>query len=98
MESWRSLDNSPGQFARVPYQFGGGEAWRKALLVCGIASSLLYAVMIWAIRYEGYKSVSQFPSELTAIGAPTQRLWALLAPICTLLVAAFGWGIWRSAG
>jgi hypothetical protein len=29
-----------------------GEAWRKALLACGIASSLLYAVMIWAIRYE----------------------------------------------
>jgi hypothetical protein len=31
-----------------------GEEWRKALLVCGIASSLLYALMIWAIRYEGY--------------------------------------------
>ena len=75
-----------------------GEAWRKALLVCGIASSLLYAVMIWAIRYEGYSLVSQVPSELTAIGAPTERLWALLAPIYTLLVAAFGWGIWRSAG
>jgi hypothetical protein len=75
-----------------------GEAWRKALLVCGIASSLLYAVMIWAIRYEGYNPVSQVPSELTAIGAPTQRLWALLGPIYTLLVAAFGWGIWRSAG
>ena len=75
-----------------------GEAWRKALLVCGIASSLLYAVMIWAIRYEGYNPVSQVPSELTAIGAPTERLWALLAPIYTLLVAAFGWGIWRSAG
>jgi hypothetical protein len=74
-----------------------GEAWRKALLVCGIASSLLYAVMIWAIRYEGYNPVSQVPSELTAIGAPTERLWALLAPIYTLLVAAFGWGIWRSA-
>ena len=74
------------------------EAWRKALLVCGIASSLLYAVMIWAIRYEGYSLISQVPSELTAIGAPTQRLWALLAPVYTLLVAAFGWGIWRSAG
>ena len=49
-----------------------GEAWRKALLVCGIASSLLYAVMIWAIRYEGYNPVSQVPSELTAIGAPTR--------------------------
>jgi hypothetical protein len=75
-----------------------GEAWRKALLVCGIASSLLYAVMIWAIRYEGYSLVSQVPSELTAIGAPTERLWARLAPIYTVLVAAFGWGIWRSAG
>ena len=75
-----------------------GEAWRKALLVCGIASSLLYAVMIWGIRYEGYSPISQVPSELTAIGAPTQGLWARLGPIYTLLVAAFGWGIWRSAG
>ena len=54
--------------------------------------------MIWTIRYEGYNLVSQVPSELTAIGAPTQRLWALLGSIYTLLVAAFGWGIWRSAG
>ena len=75
-----------------------GEAWRKALLVCGMASSLLYALMIWGIRYEGYSLVSQVPSELTAIGAPTQPLWALLGPIYTLLVAAFGWGVWRSAG
>jgi hypothetical protein len=73
------------------------ESRRKALLVCGIASSLLYAVMIWAIRYEGYSLVSQVPSELTAIGAPTERLWAWLGPIYTVLIAAFGWGIWRSA-
>jgi pimeloyl-ACP methyl ester carboxylesterase len=71
---------------------------RRTLLACGIASSLLYALMIWAIRYEGYNLFSQVPSELTAVGAPTQRLWALLGPIYTLLVAAFGWGIWRSAG
>ena len=32
------------------------------------------------------------------MGAPTQRLWARLGPIYTLLVAAFGWGIWGSAG
>ena len=75
-----------------------GEASRKALLVCGIASSLLYALMIWTIRYEGYDLVSQVPSELVAIGAPTQRLWTMLGAIYTLLVAAFGWGIWRSAG
>lgn len=74
------------------------EAWRKTLLGCGIASSLLYAAMIWAIRYEGYNLISQVPSELTAIGAPTQRLWAVLGSIYTLLIAAFGWGVWRSAG
>lgn len=71
---------------------------RRALLVCGIASSLLYAGMIWAIRYDGYNPLSQVPSELTAIGAPTRRLWMWLGPIYTLLVAAFGWGLWRSAG
>jgi len=74
-----------------------GEAWRKALLVCGIASSLLYALMIWRIRYEGYNPASQVPSELTAIGMPTRALWMRLGWIYTLLVAAFGWGIWRSA-
>jgi hypothetical protein len=73
------------------------ENWRKALLVCGIASSMLYAAMIWGIRYEGYSLISQVPSELTAIGAPTERLWGRLGPIYTLLVAAFGCGIWVSA-
>ena len=71
---------------------------RKILLLCGIASSLLYAAMIWAIRYEGYNPISQVPSELTAIGAPTQALWARLASIYTLLVTAFGFGVWQSAG
>ena len=54
--------------------------------------------MIWGIRYEGYSLISQVPSELTAIGAPTERLWALLGPIYTLLLTAFGWGVWQSAG
>jgi hypothetical protein len=64
------------------------EGSRQALLVCGIASSLLYAAMIWAIRYEGYSPISQVPSELTAIGAPTQALWARLGWIYTMLVTA----------
>jgi hypothetical protein len=74
------------------------ERWRKALLVCGIASSVLYAVMIWGIRYEGYSPISQVPSELTAIGAPTQALWARLGWIYTVLITAFGIGVWKSAG
>jgi hypothetical protein len=40
--------------AASPRRVVSGEKWRKALLVCGIASSLLYALMIWAIRYQGY--------------------------------------------
>lgn len=71
--------------------------WLQLLLVCGIVSSLLYGAMIWAIRYEGYSLISQVPSELTAIGAPTEALWAWLAPIYTVLVAAFGFGVWKSA-
>jgi hypothetical protein len=72
--------------------------WRRAFLACGIVSSLVYGAMIWAIRYEGYSLVSQVPSELTAIGAPTRALWAQLGWIYTMLVTAFGVGLWKSAG
>ena len=83
--------------ARATVAVGRGavsrQSWRTALLACAIASSLLYGAMIWGIRYEGHSLVSQVPRELTAIGAPTQRLWTLLGPIYTLLVTAFGWGV-----
>jgi hypothetical protein len=74
------------------------DAWRKAMLLCGIASSLLYAAMIWTIRYEGYSVLSQVPSELTAIGAPTRGLWERLGWIYTVLVTVFGLGLWTSRG
>ena len=74
------------------------ESWRKALLVCGILSSLLYGAMIGAIGSEGYSRISQTPSELTAIGAPTRSLWMQLGAVYTVLVTAFGWGVWKSAG
>ena len=74
------------------------ESWRKALLVCGVLSSLLYGAMIGMIGSEGYSRISQTPSELTAIGAPTRSLWMLLGAVYTVLVTAFGWGVWTSAG
>jgi uncharacterized protein YndB with AHSA1/START domain len=73
-------------------------AWRNLLLVCGIVSSLLYAAMIWAIGYEGYNPISQVPSELTAIGAPTRTVWMWLGAVYTVLVAVFGLSLWNSAG
>ena len=72
--------------------------WRQTVLLCGIASSALFALMIWTIRYPGYSLLSQVPSELTAIGAPTQALWARLGWIYTLLITAFALGLWKSAG
>jgi|SRR5690242_6690511 uncharacterized protein DUF998 len=73
---------------------------RKALLVCGILSSLLYIVMniFVPLQWEAYSLTSQTVSELSAIGAPTRPLWVPLGIAYTLLVAAFGLGVWKSAG
>lgn len=75
-------------------------ATRGLLLLCGIFSSLLYLAMnvFIAMHWNGYSSASQTVSELAAIGAPTRPLWVSLGIVYTLLVSAFGWGVWASAG
>jgi hypothetical protein len=72
---------------------------RNLLFICGIVSSLLYIAMnvFIPMQWEAYNSASQTVSELSAIGAPTRPLWVPLGIAYTLLVAAFGWGIWTSA-
>ena len=50
-----------------------------------------------AMQWEGYSSFSQTVSELSAIGAPTRWLWVPLGVVYTLLMAAFGFGVWASA-
>jgi multimeric flavodoxin WrbA len=49
------------------------------------------------MQWESYRSVSQTISELSAIGAPTRSLWIPFAVLYTLLVTAFGWGVWTTA-
>jgi Protein of unknown function (DUF998) len=73
---------------------------RKVLLVCGIVSSLFYAGMdvIGGTRWQNYSWASQEFSSLSAIGAPSRPLHLVLNPIYTLLVIAFGLGVWWSAG
>ena len=73
---------------------------RKILLACGVLSSLLYVAMtvFVAMQWKSYSSASQTISELSAIGAPTRTLWVLPAAVYTVLVTAFGWGVWKSAG
>lgn len=73
---------------------------RKALLACGIASSLLYAGtdLLGALRYEGYRYTSQTVSELSAIGSPTRPLVVPLFMAYGSLVTAFGFGVRGAAG
>jgi len=78
----------------------GGEvqlqSTRKILLFSGILCSLVYIVanVVCAMLYEGYSSTSQTVSELSAIGAPTRPLWMALMFVYSVLVIAFGIGIW----
>ena len=76
------------------------EQLRMVLLICGICSSLLYIVMdVFAARsYEGYSYAGQTVSELIATGAPTRSVVAPLMVAYSVLVIAFGVGVWQSAG
>ncbi len=73
---------------------------RKTLLLCGILSALLYAAMLVFVPmwWPAYSSAAHTVSELSAIRAPTRSLWVSLGMLWALLYAAFGWGVWRSAG
>jgi Protein of unknown function (DUF998) len=73
---------------------------RKILLICGVASSLLYVALNIFIPalWPSYHSASQTVSELSAVDAPTRPLWILLCIPYTILVIAFSWGVWISAG
>jgi hypothetical protein len=70
------------------------------LLVCGIAASLLYiaTTIVAAMLWKGYSSASQTVSEVFAIGAPSRPLVVPLFLAYSVLVIAFGLGVWRSAG
>jgi hypothetical protein len=74
--------------------------WRKALLGCGVAATLLYFGMdlLAASLYGGYSYTDQTISELSAIGAPTRSLWIPLAFVYSVLTIACGFGVWASAG
>jgi len=69
---------------------------RKALLFCGVLSSLLYVLanVLGAMRWEGYSSISQTISELSAIGAPSRSLWVPLGVAYGVILVAFGVGVW----
>lgn len=73
---------------------------RKMLLASGIAASLVYiaANIIAALRWEGYSTVNQAVSELSALGSPPRPLMVVLLLTYGVLALAFGIGALWSAG
>jgi hypothetical membrane protein len=73
---------------------------RKALLVCGILSSLVYLSLDLAalLNYPGYDFEAQTISELSAIGAPSRSVIVAIGAVYDVLLIAFGVGVWLSAG
>jgi hypothetical membrane protein len=73
---------------------------RKALLVCGILTSLLYLAtdVLGGLAYPGYDFAAQAISELGAIGAPSRPLVGPLLVAYNVLMLAFGIGVLREAG
>ncbi|HTQ47673.1 MAG TPA: DUF998 domain-containing protein [Polyangiaceae bacterium] len=71
----------------------------KILLACGIAYALLYAAndVICANVWRDYSSASQTISELSAIGAPSRPVWVAIGLVDTVLLLAFGVGVWGYA-
>jgi hypothetical protein len=91
-----TVNPNVGTGAAVPRR----EILRKTLLASGIVSSLLYvaALNLGAIRWEGYSATAQTVSELIAINAPSAPLVVPLFLAYSVLIFAFGFGVWLSAG
>jgi len=72
---------------------------KKALLICGILSSLLYASIdaLAGTLYVGYSHISQAFSELLSLGSPVRQLALQLAALYGVLLLAFALGVWMSA-
>jgi hypothetical protein len=103
-----TMTSAPSTRSAFPMAAGQGsarevipESVRKALLVCGVLSSLDYFVaanIVGPLRWEGYSSISGSVSELSAIGAPSRPTMTALFVLYSALVMAFGLGVWASAG
>jgi hypothetical protein len=74
--------------------------FRKALLYCGILSSILYVavVIIAPFFWENYDRAGQSVSELFAIGAPSTAFVVPFFILYAFLIYVFGAGVWISAG
>ena len=73
---------------------------QRILLSCGILAPLFSLGTDWLAGrlLTGYSFAAQSMSELSAAGSPTRALVVSLTPVASLLMTAFGVGVWRAAG
>lgn len=71
----------------------------KWLLACGVLVAVVQILgdIFAAARYPGYSYVNQSVSELSAIGAPTRSITAVVGIAYEVLVLAFAVGVWLVA-
>jgi hypothetical protein len=74
--------------------------FHSILLICGIIAPLIYLATdtLADILYTNYNFIDQAISELLAINAPTSDLVVPLFTLYDLLLMAFAFGVWLSAG
>lgn len=72
----------------------------RLLLACGVLAALLFvgADLVAGAQWKGYNFISKSISELSAIGAPTRAYAAPLFMTQSLVLVAFGLGVWGQAG
>ncbi|MGE5616022.1 MAG: DUF998 domain-containing protein [Bacillota bacterium] len=70
------------------------------MLICGVLGGVVYVVtdLLASSLYPGYSFAGQAVSELFAIGAPTSRIVVPFFSLSSVLIAAFGLGLWSSPG
>jgi hypothetical protein len=89
------------EHARAPARAEGrARVGRELLLVCGIAYAAAYVVandVVAVAMYDGYSRMDQAVSELSALAAPPRTFLTAMLPVFTVLMVAFGVGVWWSA-
>ena len=85
--------------ASRPVESSGKVTIRKALIICGLLSSIFYigTDLLASLLYTGYSIMDQNYSELLATGAPTRPFMIIVSIIYNLLVTIFAIGVWKSA-
>lgn len=73
---------------------------QKILLSCGIIAPLVYfgTDLLAGKLIKGYNFSAQSMSELGAAGSPTRPLVVALTLVASVLMIAFGIGVWQAAG